>query len=137
MSLDEIILIDEESFSSHWNLDDYKKLLEFNNAFIIEEKKHDNLYGFALLIGMVDVLEIIRIAVKKEYRRQGVAKMIMNLSFEKAKKMNYNKIMLEVRENNTPAIELYKDFGFEEISIRKKYYSDTGENAIVMLKRID
>ena len=76
-----------------------------------------------------DVIELVRIGVLKEYRNKGIAYKII----EEAIRGISKNIILEVREKNEPAINLYKKIGFKEISKRKSYYKDTGEDAIIML----
>lgn len=82
-----------------------------------------------------DSADIEDIVVKKSERKKGYGKALLDTAFNEIKNDRITKIFLEVRENNIPAINLYEKFGFNKISVRKKYYSD-GENAIVMLKEI-
>lgn len=67
---------------------------------------------------------------KKEHRREGVGEELLNY----ISSLGQIPIMLEVRENNTGAIEFYKKNGFEQIATRKNYYTDTGEAAYIMVK---
>ncbi|NLC48281.1 MAG: GNAT family N-acetyltransferase [Tenericutes bacterium] len=83
-----------------------------------------------LEIRIVDnVIDIINIFVNEENRNQKIATSLMNHMFENE---DYNKIMLEVNENNIIALNLYKKLGFKEISIRNKYYKE--DAAIIMQK---
>lgn len=76
-------------------------------------------------------LEIVLVA--KERRRQGLGGALMDALMAECAARELKKLFLEVRESNLPAVSLYKKYGFEKISQRKKYYGD-GENADVMLK---
>ena len=67
--------------------------------------------------------------VNVENRKQGIATKLMEYMFENER---YNKIMLEVNENNLQALKLYNKLGFKEISLRDRYYGD--DNAIIMEK---
>ena len=83
-----------------------------------------------LEIRLVDgVIDIMNLFVNEENRRQGIATSLMNEMFEKE---NFNRIMLEVNENNNEAIRLYNRLGFKEISLRDRYYGD--DTAIIMEK---
>ncbi len=83
-----------------------------------------------LEIRLVDgVLDIMNLFVNEENRHHGIATKLMNEMFEKEK---YNRIMLEVNENNNNALRLYNKLGFKEISIRNRYYGD--DTAIIMEK---
>ena len=73
---------------------------------------------------------VTNVAVLPEYRRQGIAKMLIEKQMQN--KMSF--ITLEVRESNLPAIKLYESCGFENVGIRPKFYSNPTENAIIMTK---
>jgi ribosomal-protein-alanine N-acetyltransferase len=79
------------------------------------------------------VLDIEDIVVDKEQRRAGIGSSLLKKVFEEAQTDGVKRVMLEVRESNLPAINLYRKFGFKDLSTRKKYYQD-GENALVMEK---
>ena len=85
--------------------------------------------GYAVVYCVCDEADIARVAVLPEYRRRGVATQLLLKSFEDNKA---ECVFLDVRESNAAAIMLYKSLGFEQIGIRKNYYSDPTENAILM-----
>ena len=83
-----------------------------------------------LEIRLVDgVLDIMNLYVNEEDRRKGIATSLMNEVIEKE---DYNRIMLEVNENNNSALKLYTKLGFKEISLRERYYGE--DTAIIMEK---
>ena len=83
-----------------------------------------------LEIRLVDgVVDIMNLFVSEDARRKGIATSLMNEMIEKE---NFNRIMLEVNENNNPAIRLYTKLGFKEISYRERYYDE--ETALIMEK---
>lgn len=133
--IERILEIDNSSFSQSWSLNDYKKFYRENNTEIIIIEK-EKIIGYLVALKLVDTLEIVRIAVDKKYRNQGYGKKLIDIAQDFAIENNYKKIILEFRENNTAARNLYKSAEFKEINIRKKYYKDTLEDAIVMLKEI-
>lgn len=73
--------------------------------------------------------DIMRVAVLPEYRRQGIGRMLLEECFLSTKP---DIVFLDVRENNMPAIRLYESLGFEKTGIRKNYYSNPTENAVIM-----
>ena len=101
-------------------------LEEASSIYGIEEE--NTLLGYAIFLNSIDCQEIIKIAVNKEHRRRGLATKL--LEAEKRRP-----ILLEVRESNLEAQEFYKRHGFEEIYVRKQYYRDNGENAIILEKK--
>lgn len=94
--------------------------------------KGENLAGYVILLDSIDIFEVIKIGVDKSFRRQGIGEALLNGIFDFTSK----DIHLEVRENNFPAIKLYHKMGFKNLHRRKKYYGDTGEDAIVMVFNI-
>jgi [ribosomal protein S18]-alanine N-acetyltransferase len=84
--------------------------------------------GFALAWRAADELHLTDLGVAAPYRRRGVARaLIAELCREDARVM-----FLEVRPSNEPALALYASLGFTELDRRARYYSDTGEDAVVM-----
>lgn len=83
-----------------------------------------------LEIRLVDgVIDIMNLFVSEEERRKGIATALMSEMINKEK---YNRIMLEVNENNNEAIRLYTKLGFKEISFRERYYDE--DTALIMEK---
>ena len=83
-----------------------------------------------LEIRLVDgVIDVMNLFVNEENRRHGIGTSLMNKMIEEE---DYSRIMLEVNENNNPAIRLYNKLGFKEISLRERYYGE--DTAIIMEK---
>lgn len=112
----------EESLIEMYNNPDIYKIYVY-----LEEKE---VLAYLLVMDSIDCYEILKIAVDNNYRRMGHAKSLLEeiVIKEKVKK----DIFLEVRESNIAAINFYKKNRFNKISIRKKYYKDNNENAIIM-----
>lgn len=102
-------------------LDNFKKKFSYN----INNKE----VGYIIIEEVIDFVNIVDVLTIDEYRRQGIATKLFNyiISLNKDKDVKY---MLEVREDNEPAINLYKKLGFNSIHIRKKYYKNC--DAIIM-----
>ena len=92
--------------------------------------------GFGAAMVNLDTADLLDIAVDPEKRGQGIGSCLMQFLIDECKRRGANTIFLEVRVTNTPAIALYKKFGFEEISIRKNYYSSPVCDGCVMRKEI-
>ncbi|MCI5724704.1 ribosomal protein S18-alanine N-acetyltransferase [Fusobacterium sp.] len=112
----------EESLIEMYNNPDIYKIYVY-----LEEKE---VLAYLLVMDSIDCYEILKIAVDNNYRRMGYAKFLLEeiVIKEKVKK----DIFLEVRESNIAAINFYKKNRFNQISIRKNYYKDNNENAIIM-----
>lgn len=81
--------------------------------------------------------EIFNVAVSPEFRRKGIAKALIEKFIETVRKKETQVIFLEVRASNLPAIALYEKNGFVFCGIRKDYYSDPKENALLMRLAFD
>lgn len=111
-----------------------------------EEAARDNGYvlyilcegrAAALLTGYYAVGEgdITNVAVHPDFRRKGLAIRLIS-EFERLLPDDAEELFLEVRESNAPAIGLYEKCGFERLSVRKNFYTDPCENAVVMRKAL-
>ena len=78
--------------------------------------------------------EIYRIAVRPDRRQRGIGYRLLSYALKTERGSGVETVFLEVRESNIPARALYKAYGFNEISIRKNYYQNPTENAVIMIK---
>ncbi|MBZ4682947.1 MAG: [ribosomal protein S18]-alanine N-acetyltransferase [Fusobacteriaceae bacterium] len=123
-----ILDIEITSFPTPWDEKLYLSMLRNNRYHLYGAFLDDILLGYIVLYDSVDIIEIIKIATSKDYRKKGIASHLLQFVIEK-----YNlDFMLEVRTSNINAINLYKNFNFKDISIRKNYYKDTNEDALIM-----
>lgn len=129
--LNEIDLIEKDSFKEPWSKEAYEKeiLNPLANYRVITID--DKVVAYGGFWKILDEADINNIAVKKEFRGEGFGKMLMNALIEDAKSQNIKAMTLEVRVTNESAIALYKKLGFKEAGIRKNYYSDK-EDALIM-----
>lgn len=81
-------------------------------------------------------LSVLRMAVAPEKQRLGLGCHLMDTVLHQAAQRGATKAFLEVRPSNTKAISLYRKMGFQVIATRPNYYPETGEHALVMMKRI-
>ncbi len=121
----------EESFLTNWFKKIYEKMLINTRYAGYGIYVDERLEGFIFTIDTFDAEEIIKIAISKKKRRQGLAFKLLSYLIEHQKR---DQLFLEVRESNIGAINLYLKIGFEKVGIRKNYYQDKKENAIVMKK---
>ncbi|WP_241160143.1 ribosomal protein S18-alanine N-acetyltransferase [Desulfovibrio sp. ZJ369] len=89
------------------------------------------LVAYVSVYHTVDELEILNLAVVPEARRQGLGRRILHLSLQVARKMGMHRVLLEVRAGNHAAISLYESSGFQRIGLRPRYYTDSGEDALI------
>jgi ribosomal-protein-alanine N-acetyltransferase len=85
----------------------------------------------------LDEIHLLKIAVAPRWRRRGIATWLLGFCFGLAQRRNARKVYLEVRRSNGSAIDLYDKVGFQIIGTRPKYYTDTGEDALIMMKSLE
>ena len=133
--LEAIKEIEDESFINPFAKEDLLYEISQNpvSNFLVLEKD-DLVVGFIDYWVTFDSATIDQIAVKKSERDQGFAKILLEKSINDLKELGeVSFFTLEVRASNEPAINLYKSFGFQKVTIKEKYYDD-GEDAIYMVK---
>ena len=120
-------------FSLPWSREMFADELKSNIAHYlvaIDDKK--NTLGYIGMWKILDEGHITNVAVSPNYRRQGIGEKLICELINNAKKFELVMLTLEVRKSNVPAQNLYSKYDFKEVGIRKKYYSDTNEDAIIM-----
>lgn len=90
------------------------------------------LIGYISIYHFLPEMEIVNLGVLPAFRRKGAASRMLEKVLHIGHKMGMQKVSLEVRETNFPAIRLYRAMGFIQAGIRKKYYPDTNENALIL-----
>lgn len=107
-----------------------------DNSVYIVACEGDSIIGYCTIIASFETADLCNIAVKEDYRKQHIAEMIFEYAVKKCKAKSVERILLEVRESNIPAICFYDKMDFEKIGMRKNYYSNPSENALILQKDI-
>lgn len=129
--LEEIDLIEKDSFIEPWSKEAYEKEITNPIATYRVITVNDEVVAYGGFWKIIDEGDINNIAVKKEFWGMGYGRKLMNALINEAKKQEIKAMTLEVRVSNINAISLYKKLGFTEAGIRKKYYPDL-EDALIM-----
>ncbi len=120
-------------FAEPWSEDSLMSEIRDNDrALYIIAEIDDNVVGYAGLWAILDEGHITNVAVNPLYRQKGIGKAIVATLLEVAEENGLTCFTLEVRESNLIAQNLYQQFGFKSAGVRKGYYLDNGENAIIM-----
>lgn len=126
--------ISRECFSEPWGVNSFKSAYESEGAVLLAAETSEGIVcGFLTASTVLDEVNIEDVAVCEGYRQRGAAKGLLTELLRCTEK-NFARINLEVRESNFPAINLYKKFGFEPVGLRKDFYRDPRENAVLMTK---
>lgn len=132
--IDSVLKIENTCFSHPWTKDGIIEALENRTKFFVFEKNGE-VVGYVGVSVILDEGYITNIAVLPEYRNQGVATALLTKLDDLAKLENLSFISLEVRTSNQKAISLYKKFGYKTEGVRKNFYDDPKEDALIMTKR--
>ncbi|OIP72998.1 MAG: ribosomal-protein-alanine N-acetyltransferase [Oscillatoriales cyanobacterium CG2_30_44_21] len=128
--------IDHACLGDFWSLEAYQKEIDSPNSCVLGLiNKKQQLLGFGCLWAILEEAHITILAVRPEYQGQGFGKIIVWGLLQKARDRQLEWATLEVRESNHIAIALYKNFGFEEIGRRAKYYEITREDALILWRK--
>ena len=92
----------------------------------------DYIAGFAGLWFVVDEAHVIIIGLREVERGKGIGELLLVSGIEQAVENDSRVITLEVRQSNDVAIELYRKYGFHKVGLRRRYYSDNDEDAVIM-----
>lgn len=131
--IDSVLAIDRLSFATPWSRESFFHEIDKNKfAKYIAVVKCDRIIGYGGMWIILDEAHITNIAVHPEYRGIGAGNSIIEGLIEICKNERVQSMTLEVRKSNTIAQNLYKKYGFVEEGIRKAYYIDNKEDAIIM-----
>ncbi|HEY8423000.1 MAG TPA: ribosomal protein S18-alanine N-acetyltransferase [Thermoclostridium sp.] len=130
--IENVLNIEKKSFTSPWSKLMFFDELQNPRAHYIVAEISGAIVAYAGLWIIMDEGHITNIAVDPAYRRMKIGSRLMEEIIHLARKNNIRGLTLEVRESNTAAISMYKNFGFKIEGLRKNYYSDTHENAYIM-----
>lgn len=129
-----LAVLEKEIFSDSWSEKSLWDTYMQKQAAILGAWADGKIVGYAIIYYVLDEGEIARIAVKEPERRKGVAGQIIAKMIEFCMEKEIGKLMLDVRKSNAPAISFYKKCGFSEDGIRKNFYENPKEDALLMSK---
>ena len=128
-----VLEIERRSFPTPWPRDAYIHELENNRtAVYMVAQREGAVVGFAGMWIVLDEAHITTIAVDPPQRGQGIGEALLIAMIERAGERGARWMQLEVRRSNTVAQALYRKYGFRDVGVRRNYYSDNSEDAIVM-----
>ena len=133
---EQVAAIEAVSFSMPWSLKAFTETVQKANFRYFVAEEAGEILGYCGFIFVLDEAEIPNVCVKASARKQGVGKQMMTVLIEEAKKLGMAVLYLEVRESNTAARHLYESLGFEINGIRKNFYEQPVEHAVLMSKTL-
>jgi len=134
--IDKICELEREAFTLPWPKEAFEDEMTNSLACYTVYEHHGKIKAYGGMWIVLDEAHITNIAVKAEYRRKGIGSRLIDYMVKTAKEKGAKYMYLEVRKSNKDAYQLYIKKGFIINGVRKNYYPDNGEDAIVMMKLI-
>lgn len=130
--LDQICQIETAIFSHPWSRESFESsMLDPHNQYLVVEIE-GKILGYCGLWGVLEEGQITNVAVRDEYRNQGIGKCMLEKLLVVGRGMGLTTFTLEVRVSNSSAIQLYHSLGFQDVGIRKNFYESPIEDAWIM-----
>ncbi len=131
--LPSVQLIERASFSTPWPPQAYRQELASNRlAYYVVAVLGDDIVAYGGIWLMVDEAHVTTFAVHPRYRRQRIGERLLLALLDLSLDRRAREATLEVRLSNLPARRLYEKYGFRPVGIRPRYYTDNGEDALIM-----
>ena len=130
--IESVIAIERASFQFPWSTRFFLDELQVDCARSILAEIEKRIVGYVLFWFLPEEVDIHNIAVHPDFRRQGIGRLLLEQVIAAARSHERLRVTLDVRLSNTPAQNLYRSFGFVTRGLRKCYYSDNREDALVM-----
>ena len=132
--LPQVMKIEEEAYGEHhWSKDSFCNELENNlSVYFSAVDENGDLVGYLGAWLIFEEAHITTIAVKPDHKKQGIADRLMIELIDVCYNNMVKFITLEVRVSNIPALGLYSKWGFKDVGVRKGYYQDNNEDALIM-----
>ena len=128
-----IATAEELIFSDPWTYEDILKTVSTEGAMCYSALKDGELVAYVIGRVITPEGEIYRIATLPDHRGRGIAYRLLDFAVKTEVGLGLESLFLEVRKNNLPARALYTSYGFSEVGVRKNYYKDPTDDAIIML----
>jgi len=127
-----VLAIEETSFISPWTRASFLNELRSSHSQLTVAERQGKIVGYLCCWYVADEVHILNVAVHSDSRRQGVGEHLLEHALIIGRQHAARSANLEVRRSNIAAIALYEKFGFSEVAVRRRYYSD-GEDALLMI----
>ena len=126
--------IEKLCFAHPWSEQSIESEMSSENSVFLMAFEEDKAIGYVGLSAVLDEGYMGNLAVTEQYRRNGVGRSLMNELMRICRDKDFSFVTLEVRESNLPAVNLYISLGFERVGVRKNYYKEPTENALLLTK---
>lgn len=130
--LNQVMILEGQIFSRPWSEESMRSALQQQDTIYLVDETEGKIRGYLGIWCMAGDGDLCNMAVSEQERRGGIASKLMEEGMICCRRQGVHRIVLEVRESNLPAKALYQSKGFAPIGVRKQYYSEPQEDAIIM-----
>jgi ribosomal-protein-alanine N-acetyltransferase len=132
----QIARLEQDIFSDAWTENAIEETFCQKQAFISVADVDGEVVGYCIIYHVLDEGEMVRIAIDQKVRRQGIGKELLTYTSKVCQEKGVSRILLEVRMSNASARGFYTNYGFGEDGIRKNFYDNPKEDAVLMSKTL-
>ncbi len=130
----QVAALEKRCFSDPWSENSVASELENPLSFWLVAEEEGQILGYVGSQTVLDETDMMNIAVHPDYRRKGIANRLITELIDGLKRRGSRMLTLEVRASNLAAIALYSSYGFQQIGLRKNYYRNPKEDALILRK---
>ena len=130
--LDDLTSLEKICFSHPWTRKQFCLGLKHGRFYVFGFRKAGRPIAYLAFSRKTDTMEILKLAVDPDYRRSGLGKRLLGLVLKIGSEMGIKQVRLELRRSNSTAFKLYTHFNFTPSGVKRKYYPDTGEDALIL-----
>ena len=129
-----IAKLEDEIFSDAWSYRDVQDLICTEGSMCFTALEDGEVIAYVIGRLIAPEGEIYRVAVTPRKRQRGIGYRLLDYAVKTSKGQGLERLFLEVRSRNLPAVKLYTAYGFKQIAVRKNYYKNPQDDALIMLK---
>lgn len=130
--IEQIASLEQQIFTDAWTSQGIGETYCQKQAFITVSEEEGRINGYCIIYYVLDEGEIARIAVDSNFRKQGIGHRLLDYTSSVCREKGVTRLLLDVRESNQGARAFYKNCGFAEDGIRKNFYENPTEHAVLM-----
>ncbi len=134
--LEQVMTLERQIFSRPWSEQSMRSAMQQQGTVYLVDAVDGKVRGYLGIWCMAEDGDLCNMAVAEPFRRERIASGLLGEGLACCREQGMHRVILEVRESNTPAKELYGRQGFVPIGVRKRYYTDPVEDAILMECRL-
>lgn len=127
-----VAMLEKEAFSEPWSEKSFEDSLKLDYSLFLVAEEEGEIAGYAGMYLIQHEGNVTNIAVFQKWKRRGIGTMLVQEMLSEIKKRGVTAATLEVRESNIGAIALYEKAGFQSVGIRKNFYDNPKEDAVIM-----